>query len=78
MEVQIVRLGTRSITYGHRFLRDGQLLAEGQITAVCCRVVEGQPPQSMAIPAAFSEKLRSFVIAEPTSTAPTAVPARPG
>jgi acyl-CoA thioester hydrolase len=63
IEVQIVRLGTSSITYGHRFSREGQLLAEGQITAVCCRVVDGQAPQSMPIPATFAEKLRSFVAA---------------
>jgi len=76
IEVQIARLGTRSITYGHRFLRDGQLLAEGQITAVCCRVALDQPPQSMPIPLAFAEKLRTFVTAAPASTAPTAAPAR--
>jgi len=77
IEVQIVRLGTRSITYGHRFLRDGQLLAEGQITAVCCRVALGQPPQSMPIPAAFAEKLRTFVTSAPASIAPTAARAHP-
>ncbi len=60
IEVQIVRLGTRSITYGHRFFRDGQLLADGQITAVCCRVAEGQLPESMPMPAALAEKLRPF------------------
>jgi acyl-CoA thioester hydrolase len=78
IEVQIVRLGTSSITYSHRFLRDGQLLAEGQITAVCCRVALGQPPESIPIPAAFAEQLRSFVTAAPASTAPTAAPAHPG
>jgi acyl-CoA thioester hydrolase len=74
IEIQIVRLGTRSITYGHRFSRDGQLLAEGQITAVCCRVAPGQPPQSMPIPTDFAEKLNAFVTAGPTSIAPSAAP----
>jgi 4-hydroxybenzoyl-CoA thioesterase/acyl-CoA thioester hydrolase len=61
IEVQIVRLGNRSVTYGHRFLRDGQLVAEGQITAVCCHVSAGQAPESQPIPAAMAEKLRDFV-----------------
>ena len=61
IEVQIVRLGEKSVTYAHRFLRDGQLLASGEITAVCCRVAEGASPQSMPIPAAIAEKLRPFV-----------------
>src|SRR5687767_14971748 len=38
IEVQILRLGKKSITYAHRFLRDGQVLATGHVTAVCCRV----------------------------------------
>jgi 4-hydroxybenzoyl-CoA thioesterase/acyl-CoA thioester hydrolase len=61
IEVRIARLGERSITYAHRFLRDGVLLASGEITAVCCRIREGQLPQSMSIPAAFVEKLCAFV-----------------
>lgn len=60
IEVNIVRLGDKSITYGHRFVRDGQELARGEITAVCCRFIDGQPPQPVAIPAWFADKLRSF------------------
>jgi 4-hydroxybenzoyl-CoA thioesterase/acyl-CoA thioester hydrolase len=58
IEVRIARLGERSVTYAHRFLREGQLLASGEITAVCCRMVPGQPLQSMPIPAAIADKLR--------------------
>src|SRR5205085_8360826 len=42
IEVRIARIGERSITYAHRFLRDGVLLATGDITAVCCRIAEGE------------------------------------
>jgi 4-hydroxybenzoyl-CoA thioesterase/acyl-CoA thioester hydrolase len=65
IEVRIARLGEKSITYAHRFLRDGQELATGEIIAVCCRMHEGRPPQPIAIPPTFAEKLRSF--AAPTS-----------
>jgi acyl-CoA thioester hydrolase len=63
IEVRIVRLGQRSVTYAHRFLRDGNQLASGEITAVCCRFRESLPPQSMPIPAAIADKLRAFVAA---------------
>jgi 4-hydroxybenzoyl-CoA thioesterase/acyl-CoA thioester hydrolase len=61
IEVRIVRLGKRSITYGHRFLREGKELASGEITAVCCRCREGQPIESMLIPGSFAEKLHALV-----------------
>jgi 4-hydroxybenzoyl-CoA thioesterase/acyl-CoA thioester hydrolase len=64
IEVRLARLGEKSITYAHRFLRDGQELASGEVTAVCCRMHEGQPPQPIAIPATFAEKLRPFVAPE--------------
>src|SRR2546423_7605511 len=31
IEVRVVRLGERSVTYAHRFLRGGQLLASGEV-----------------------------------------------
>lgn len=62
IEVQITRLGQRSATYAHRFSRDGQLLATGEITAVCCRMHAGVP-QSLPIPPEIAERLRPFVIA---------------
>ena len=61
IEVQIVRLGEKSVTYAHRFFAGGQLVASGEITAVCCRIVPGQPPQPLSIPAEFADKLRPFV-----------------
>jgi acyl-CoA thioester hydrolase len=61
LEVRIARLGEKSIAYAHRVLRDGQELASGEITAVCCRLLDGQPPQPIAIPPWFAEKVRPFV-----------------
>jgi acyl-CoA thioester hydrolase len=61
IDVRIARLGERSITYAHRFSREGKQLAAGEITAVCCRITAGAPPESMPIPATFAEKLRTFV-----------------
>ena len=63
IEVRVARIGKRSVTYAHRFLRDGAFLASGEITAVCCRIREGAPPEPMPIPASFAEKLRVFAAA---------------
>jgi 4-hydroxybenzoyl-CoA thioesterase/acyl-CoA thioester hydrolase len=60
IEVRIARIGERSVTYAHRFLRAGQPLASGEVTSVCCRIREGSPPESMPIPADFAAKLKSF------------------
>src|ERR1043166_8538189 len=62
IEVQISRLGKKSVTYRHRFVRDGQELANGEVTAVCCRFKPGKPPKSMPIPAAMVKKLKAFVV----------------
>src|SRR5215471_17605184 len=42
IEVRLARLGKKSVTYSHRILRGSELLAEGQITAVCCRIRAGK------------------------------------
>ena len=60
IEVRITRLGAKSVTYAHRFVKDGQELAVGEVTAVCCRIQDNKPPDSMPIPAAIAEKLRAF------------------
>ena len=60
IEVRIIRLGAKSITYAHRFVKDGQELATGEITAVCCRIQDNKPPESMPIPTAIAAKLRAF------------------
>lgn len=62
IEVRIARMGKRSVTYRHRFSRDGEPLASGEITAVCCRVREGSAPKSMPIPATMVKKLQAFVV----------------
>ena len=36
--VRVQAIGRKSVTYGFEFTRDGELLARGQISAVCCRV----------------------------------------
>jgi 4-hydroxybenzoyl-CoA thioesterase/acyl-CoA thioester hydrolase len=58
IEVTVERLGKCSVAYDFRFLRGGDLLATGKMSAVCCRLRPGQLPRAMAIPDAIARKLR--------------------
>lgn len=57
IEVAVASIGEKSISYSFRFLRGDQLLATGKTTAVCCRIVHGQPPKSLVIPDNIRQKL---------------------
>lgn len=57
IDVNIARLGDKSITYAFRFHSEGTDVASGEITAVCCRMTDQSPPEPIAIPQWFREKL---------------------
>jgi 4-hydroxybenzoyl-CoA thioesterase/acyl-CoA thioester hydrolase len=57
IEVSIGRLGAKSVTYAFTMLCGERLVAQGEITAVCCRVSNSGPPVGMAIPDFVREKL---------------------
>lgn len=61
VEVRVARLGTSSVTYDFRFLLDGRRVAEGQVTAVCCRFLPGEPPRAIPIPPSLRDRLARFV-----------------
>src|SRR5690349_9559102 len=46
IEVSIVRLGKKSITYEFNFTHEGRPVASGQTTTVCCRFMEDGLPKS--------------------------------
>ncbi len=61
IEVRISRLGEKSVTYAFEFRLEGTEVARGEITSVCCRMTDQAPPQSIAIPDWFREKLAPYV-----------------
>lgn len=61
IELTVARIGEKSVTYAYRFEHAGQLVAEGEITAVCCLFQPGGPPQSIPVPEVVKQKLRPFV-----------------
>lgn len=56
IRVRVLRKGTRSLTYGFLFERDGESLASGEVTAVCCQLEPG-PMRAIPIPASIADRL---------------------
>jgi len=61
IDVDIERLGEKSVTYAFLFSHSGADIANGKMTTVCCHIQSGVPPRSIPIPADISEKLRAFL-----------------
>lgn len=60
--VTIERMGKKSVSYAFHFSRDGQTIAEGKMTAVCCRLAPGKPPVATPLPEDVTDVLRPFVV----------------
>ena len=61
VRISIIRIGKTSVTYRHDIYRDEFLVADGAVTAVCCKFVHGEKPASIAIPNSFLEKFNPFL-----------------
>ena len=59
IELQVSRIGAKSVTYEIAFAIAGRRIALGRVTAVCCRLAAGTAPQSIEIPAEIRAKLSS-------------------
>jgi acyl-CoA thioester hydrolase len=55
--VTVNRRGGKSVTYGFTFRRDGEELARGAITTVCCICNHGEPLRSIPIPEDIAARL---------------------
>ena len=63
IDVSVIKIGTKSITYGFRFFRDKTPIADGSITAVCCLFDHGSKPQSIPTPTKFIEAVKPYLAA---------------
>jgi acyl-CoA thioester hydrolase len=59
VELTVARLGEKSVTYSFSFTHAGQPVADGEVTAVCCRLDPNGPPRSIAIPSLIRQKLET-------------------
>ncbi|OAI40817.1 4-hydroxybenzoyl-CoA thioesterase [Planctomycetaceae bacterium SCGC AG-212-D15] len=55
--VRVDNVGRKSVTYAFEFTRAGEVLARGQVSAVCCRVVADHQLESIEIPEGIRAKL---------------------
>jgi len=63
IEVAVVRLGEKSVTYEFTFTYEGRPVASGQTTTVCCRFDGEGKPCAIPIPAWIVQKLEPAVVA---------------
>ena len=61
IEVNVSRLGEKSVTYQFTFTHEGRPVATAETTAVCCRLSPNRPPKAIPIPADVAEKLRAHL-----------------
>jgi acyl-CoA thioester hydrolase len=57
LDIRLVvrRKGNKSMTYGFEFTRDGEALANGEVTSVCCELSENM--RAIAIPAFIADQI---------------------
>jgi acyl-CoA thioester hydrolase len=53
----VLRKGARSLTYGCEFRHQGELVARGQSTSVCCEMDGGHQLRSIDIPAVLADRI---------------------
>ena len=57
--VRVENVGRKSVTYGFEFTRDGEVLARGRVSCVCCRVLADHRLESVEIPASLRARLEA-------------------
>ena len=62
--VVVSRIGEKSVTYQFDISHEGREVAHGEMTAVCCKIVPGDPPASVPIPTDIIESLQPYVVAQ--------------
>ncbi len=62
IHVSVLKIGTKSLTYGFDFFRDDTPVAQGSITVVCCELKHGQRPESLPTPEKFVAAIRPFLV----------------
>ena len=66
--VKIHHIGTKSVTYQFEFRKSGELIAHGQVSTVCCRVLGEHQLESIEIPANIRAKLEKELTTEAQRT----------
>ncbi len=57
--VSVHKIGHKSVTYAFEFFKDGELIARGQVSSVCCRVLDDHQLESIEIPQTMRDILQA-------------------
>ena len=55
--VRVSNIGRKSVTYAFEFSKDDEVIARGQISAVCCKVAASGALESIELPPEFRKAL---------------------
>ena len=55
--VRLSNLGRKSVTYSFEFSKEGEVIARGKVSSVCCLVQDSQDLQSIEIPLGLRKRL---------------------
>jgi YbgC/YbaW family acyl-CoA thioester hydrolase len=61
VDVAVLNIGAKSVTYGFEFTRHGTPIAKGQVTSVCCRITREHQWESIVIPTSYRARLEPFL-----------------
>jgi 4-hydroxybenzoyl-CoA thioesterase/acyl-CoA thioester hydrolase len=62
IDVQVARVGEKSVSYAFVFRRGSERLADGKIVAACCEVEGCDIKSSVPVPEAFRQALLPFCV----------------
>ncbi len=65
IEVSMLKIGRKSVTYGFEFFKQGEAIARGQVTSVSCRVSNDKQMESVELPEVMRRKLEQAGAAKP-------------
>jgi acyl-CoA thioester hydrolase len=61
VDVSVLNIGGKSVTYGFEFTRAGKAIAKGKVASVCCRVLGDCKWESITIPQTYRAILEPFM-----------------
>lgn len=61
IEIEIEKIGTKSVSYLFHFSKAGRSVARGNLVACCCRKNAERKMEGIPIPATFRAKLESLI-----------------
>jgi len=62
IDLCVIKIGSKSLNFGFAFRRGEDVVAQGEVTTVCCSIGEDRSMKSIAIPDDIRKMLEPFLI----------------